>query len=292
MRKIKREQIDVISNKNLNEIILLHENMFYNCLIKGFLPYSSFENLKFNFTATLNFLKDLDLYKMLFKNFDQLPSNDLIKKWGYKQKNNKIHFGATRSIIEKDLILNSHKLIKNKQKYNIIELGSGYGAVAERLFENNKINSLILVDLPSSLSTAFYYLSTKFGLDKVKILSTPSDVQKYYNLEEKKILLIPTCYYDLIKNFKNIDSLCGFSTFSEMDFKTIKFYLENLPREIKLLVISNSNDEEAFSYDYQDIMSDELPIPKNFDLIFSSIRMPFFANWKYKTCVWFKNNQI
>ena len=286
--KIKKKQIDTLLNKNVDEIMILHESMFYNCLIEGFIGYSYFKNIKFNYTARLDFLRDLDVYKIMFNNFDGLPSNNQIKIWGYKQKNHKIDFGCILSMFQKYLILNSLKLLNKKQKYNIIEIGSGYGALAERLFKEDKINNLILLDIPSSLTTAFYYLSSRFGLDKVKILKSPSDIQKYYDLgEEKKILLIPTCYYDLIKNIKNIDLLCNFSSFSEMSFDTIKYYLENLPKEIKLIVSTNNNDP-TFSHGHHDVMSDNFPIPKYFDLIFSTIRLPFYSNWKYKTCVWFK----
>ena len=146
------------------------------------------------------------------------------------------------------------------------------------------------------MPTAFYYLSSKFGLDKVKILSSPSDVQKYYNLDDrKKILLIPTCYYDLIKNIKNVDLLCNFASFSEMEFDTIKFYLENLPKEVKLIVSSNSNisanspDPEVMA-EVREVISDKFPIPKYFDLVFSTVQIPYFSNWRHKTCVWFKKS--
>ena len=169
-----------------------------------------------------------------------------------------------------------------------MEIGPGHGPLAERLFDENKINTLILLDIPSSLTIAFYYLSSKFGLDKVKILSSPSDVQKYYNLDDrKKILLIPTCYYDLIKNIKNVDLLCNFASFSEMEFDTIKFYLENLPEEVKLIVSSNSN-VPTVHFNNREIISDNFPIPKYFDLTFSTVQIPFFSNWRYKTCVWLK----
>jgi len=283
-----KKQIDTILNKNVDEIMILHEGMFYNCLVTGFIAYSYFQDVKFNYSAILNFLRDLDVYKIMFKNFDDLPSNNQISMWGYKQKNNKINFSCISKEFQKHLILNTLKLLNKKKKYNIIEIGSGFGALAERLFEEDKINNLILLDIPSSLTTAFYYLSSRFGLDKVKILKSPSDIQKYYDLgEEKKILLIPTCYYDFVKNIKNIDLLCNFASFSEMNFDTIKFYLENLPREVKL-IISTNNNAPLFSHGHHDVMSDDFPIPKYFDLIFSTIRLPFYQNWNYKTCVWLK----
>lgn len=297
--KYKKKQLDTYLNKNVDEIMILHESMFYNCLLRGISwNYSYFENINFNYTAILYFIKDLNLYKIIFKNLDSLPSNsnNQIKKWGYKHKNDKIHFADVASGVQKNLILNALNLLNEKRKYNIMEIGPGFGPLAERLFDENKINTLILLDIPSTLTTAFYYLSSKFGLDKVKILSSPSDVQKYYNLDdEKKILLIPTCYYDLIKNIKNVDLLCNFASFSEMEFDTIKFYLENLPKEVKLIVSGNSNisasssDPEVMA-EVREVISDKFPIPKYFDLVFSTVQIPYFSNWRHKTCVWFKKS--
>ena len=295
--KYKKKQLDSYLNKNVDEIMILHESMFYNCLLRGISwNYSYFEERNFNYTAILLFLKDLNLYKIIFKNLDSLPSNNQIKKWGYKHKNDKINFADVASAVQKNLILNALNLLNEKRKYNIMEIGPGFGPLAERLFDENKINTLILLDIPSTLTTAFYYLSSKFGLDKVKILSSPSDVQKYYNLDDrKKILLIPTCYYDLIKNIKNVDLLCNFASFSEMEFDTIKFYLENLPKEVKLIVSSNSNisasspDPEVMA-EVREVISDKFPIPKYFDLVFSTVQIPYFSNWRHKTCVWFKKS--
>ena len=75
-----------------------------------------------------------------------------------------------------------------------------------------------------------------------------------------------------------------------MDFNTVKFYLENLSKKIKIIVSSNSNVEISM-LNNQEVISDRFPIPKYFDLIFSSVQIPFFSNWRYKTCVWFNNNE-
>ena len=179
IQAIKKEQIDVLSRKNVKEILIFHESMFYNCLIQGFMPYAYFGNAQKDYAAILNFLKDLDLYDIMFKNFDDLPVKNDIKKWGFKQKNNKIHFGAASSMFAKNLILESSKLLKKKKNINILEIGSGYGALAERLFDAKEINSLILTDLPSSLTTAYYYLSAKYGLERVKIISNKEIFTNY-----------------------------------------------------------------------------------------------------------------
>ena len=98
--KTRKNQIDTILNKNVDQIMILHEVMFYNCLIRGISwNYSYFQERNFNYTAILLFLKDLNLYKIIFKNLDSLPSNNQIKKWGYKHKNDKINFADVASAV-------------------------------------------------------------------------------------------------------------------------------------------------------------------------------------------------
>ena len=80
-----------------------------------------------------------------------------------------------------------------------------------------------------------------------------------------------------------------------MEFDTIKFYLENLPKEVKLIVSSNSNisasspDPEVMA-EVREVISDKFPIPKYFDLVFSTVQIPYFSNWRHKTCVWFNKS--
>ena len=62
-----------------------------------------------------------------------------------------------------------------------------------------------------------------------------------------------------------------------------------MPEEIKIIVSSNSNMASNIatkSHGHLEIISDKFPIPKKFDLVFSSVDIPYFVHWRYKTCVW------
>lgn len=147
-----------------------------------------------------------------------------------------------------------------------------------------------MFDIPSTLTIAYYYLCSKFGEDKVDLINSRDEISSKLNLNLNKIYLIPSAFFDDIKKYNDLDLMCNFASFSEMDFETIKYYLENLPASIKLIISSNSNKQtEHKDVDFVETIIDNFPIPLSFDLIFSTVQTPFFSNWRYKTKVWFKN---
>ena len=90
--------------------------MFYNCLVRGLWSYSHFYELKKDHTALMFFLKDLDLYKIIFRDFSELPSFNKIKNWGFKNGNSKFNFMDVSSSSQKNLIVNSLNLLTEKNK--------------------------------------------------------------------------------------------------------------------------------------------------------------------------------
>ncbi len=286
----KKDQKLIYETMDVDKIVLFHENMFFNCLIKGMWNYNHYETANKDYNTLLLFLKDLELYKIIFEGFSDLSNTNEINKWGYKFDNKKFHYLDISSKIQKNLILNSLNLI-GKSKTNILEIGGGFGSLAERLFESEKINSYTNVDIPSSLVTAYYYLATKYGEDIVELIDTKSRLDEKLNLDEKKIFLIPSAFYSEIKKYEKYDLLCNFASFSEMDFETVKNYLENLPKSINIIVTSNSNSELKYknSNNFKEIKVDKFPIPKKFVLGFSSVQIPFYSNWRYKTQIWLKS---
>lgn len=183
--KNKKEQIEVYNKANINEIILLHENMFYNSLLRGLWNYTHFENIKKDHSSIMLFLKDLSLYNIIFSGYFGLSSSNKLRKWGYKAKSEKFHFLDISSKLQNYHILNSLNLLKQKKKFDILEIGGGFGSLAERMFEDEKINSFTIIDIPSTLLIAYYYLSSKFGYEKVEILNSKKDVELKYKIKDK-----------------------------------------------------------------------------------------------------------
>ena len=51
-----------------DEILMFHENMFYNCSIRGLWNYAYYDTVKSDYSSNLLFLKDMELYKIIFRN--------------------------------------------------------------------------------------------------------------------------------------------------------------------------------------------------------------------------------
>lgn len=187
------------------------------------------------------------------------------------------------------IILNTLNLLK-KEKFNVLDLGSGFGPLAEFLFQSQKINSIMLVDVPANLVTAYYYLSNKYGLEKVKILKTRNEIQDYREKFKKNnlILLIPSCFYDEIRNY-DLNLISNFGSFSEMGYKTIEYYLQNLPSSIEIICSINSNTDHKLTEDHQEVQSEKFPWPSSFAKIFEHVSFPLFSNYRYKTLIYKKN---
>ena len=293
LKKAKKDQLSIYKKGDEDEILMFHENMFYNCSIRGLWNYSYFDTVKSDHSSNLLFLKDMELYKIIFRNFTGLPSSNKINKWGYRQGDNRFHFLDLSSNLQKNLIINSLNIF-NKQDHNVLEIGGGFGSLGERLFESEKINSYTDFDIPTSLLTTYYYLALKFGEEKVELIDNIKTMQSKLKPEQKKIYLIPSAFFSEIKNYDNYDLLCNFASFSEMDLETIKYYLHNLPKSIKSIVTGNSNLEIKYDDNnkFEEVMLDNFPIPREFVLCFSNVQTPFYSNWRNKTQVWYKKKEI
>ena len=101
LKKAKKDQLSIYKKGDEDEILMFHENMFYNCSIRGLWNYSYFDTVKSDHSSNLLFLKDMELYKIIFRNFTGLPSSNKINKWGYRQGDNRFHFLDLSSNLQK-----------------------------------------------------------------------------------------------------------------------------------------------------------------------------------------------
>jgi len=69
LKKAKKDQLSIYKKGDEDEILMFHENMFYNCSIRGLWNYSHFDTVKSDHSSNLLFLKDMELYKIIFRNF-------------------------------------------------------------------------------------------------------------------------------------------------------------------------------------------------------------------------------
>lgn len=277
----RSEQIEIYKENNNEKILLLHENMFFNCLVSGLWNYAHYKKIKTNYTAQLNLVRDLRLHKVVFSNYDSLNILNPINQWGYKIDGNKFMFVSLDAEMQNKLITNFLKI--REKKNNILEIGGGFGCLAEKLFKNEKVNSIVLTDLPGTLLTAYYYLASNYGTEKVFLVNNVEDLKNIDLDSNKKIILVPTCFYKEISNIKNLNLVCNFGSFSEMSFETIKFYLDNLPKDISMSINANSNITVK-NLGSLEVTTDRFNFEENgFIKILEKLYSPFYCAYRYKT---------
>ena len=109
----------------------------------------------------------------------------------------------------------------------------------------------------------------EYGKDTVELINSANDLQHKIDLDKKKIYLVPSAFYGELKKYDDYDLLCNFASFSEMDYETVKFYLENLPSKLQIIVSSNSNQETQLDrYSHTEVIIDNFPLQKEFNVVF------------------------
>ncbi len=110
----------------------------------------------------------------------------------------------------------------------IVEIGSGAGFLACVLHKIHPETKIILIDLPETLATAYFYLDSCFPGEVMPY----SEVMKYgravtdESFQHKNIILIPS--YDLKRLELNFDIGIGTATFQEMDQDAVVNYINFL----------------------------------------------------------------
>jgi len=111
----------------------------------------------------------------------------------------------------------------------ILEIGGGFGGLANKIINNFKNCKYISIDLPETLILQHFYLSELYP-DK-KILRY-NDIINCENVIEFDILLLPPFELDVLNTFK-FDLIIQTRGFSEMKHDIIKKYFEIIHKNIK-----------------------------------------------------------
>ena len=289
----RKNQVTVYKRGNSADIAELHENMFYNELITGLWAYFYFD--KITKSGIADFSDDFKDYDRIYPDHPYLLTDNPIKCWGHRNssvENNKlIKNSDIAHAIEALMVTNCANLISN-DSCTVLEIGSGMGGLAERLYHSKKISKLILFDIPLNLVTAYYYLKRGLG-EKSNILmaSTREEAIKGLTSKEVEICLLPTCFFPCLSNEMEIDIVSNFYSFSEMYEDTVNYYLNNLPESVRIICQANSNTAVLKNDNHTtEVSCDRFDYPKGFVEVFSSIQMPLKScKSRYKSKILYKN---
>ena len=167
-------------------------------------------------------------------------------------------------------MLNALARSLHKENIAIMDLGSGFGGAVEFLsnWSEQPLN-MILVDIPLNLTTAYAYLGTNFGQNRVRLVTEAKSLSNIFpieNLSETIFTLVPTIFVKELIQLQTIDILHNAASFSEMDFLTVEYYIRTLvSSRLTYVVETNSNragslnyggHEEVLSRDIERLLSD------------------------------------
>ena len=140
----RKHQMNIYHSKDIKAVSNLHENMFYNELVAGMWLYHYYDGTM-PLSAKMNFAGDFVDYISTYPNDPYLKSKIPIKSWGLRNRSQP-ELGILKMpdfchAMECNLVLESLKL-SSKDSINVLEIGSGFGGLAERLFSSEKIKLL------------------------------------------------------------------------------------------------------------------------------------------------------
>lgn len=110
----------------------------------------------------------------------------------------------------------------------VLEIGSGYGALARIYKLLNKEVAYTLVDLPESLFYAQTFLSANFPDARIKYVNDNSQ----YNTEDYDFILVPVQLCDFLKN-KDYDLVINTGSLQEMPDATVRFWMNFIQNTIR-----------------------------------------------------------
>jgi len=278
LENYKKKQMDLIKQnkviefKNILDIVFSNDFNFNKKQIhskKGkYISSSHFNNIFHVFESVTN------------RKIEDLVDNNSWSKYGYLTKK-----GVVSS---RDLLtgLQAHNIVllinyinheKKKKNVTFLDLGCGTGATVEKVlyFTNDKEVSmnLILMDFPNRLSLAYAYLKKIFPKKRIFLVSQENQVRSTSKIKGEKILLIPTIFYhQILKNYQ-INILNNQASFSEMGYKSVRFYLNKfVNKNLDYLIETNFNNK-LYSNNLlgvsKHVFSRNFPIPNTHKLLIS-----------------------
>ena len=295
MKEERKTQSDIYRKaKDVITVAKFHEEMFFNELIKGLWNYGYIDRYrKPSQISKSGFMTDLKNNNMMYHNNNSLVAKNRIPAWGHGIKEGIIkytdiaHSVQARHVNE---MANYYKSSHKNQEISFLEIGSGFGGLAEKLLLDCKFRKIILFDIPHNLVTAYYYLSqTNVQSGKIELASSISKFTEYFEDSYTKVILCPTCFYDTVKTLKDNFIVGNFGSFSEMNRATIEYYLKGIPNETQAIININSNQKLENAGSHIEVIADEFAIPERFSVVYSGPSVCQAAcNNRYKTTIHMK----
>lgn len=236
----------------------LLQDLFFNELVSGLSLYHRFGKQSF---AHPDFASDLDLFELITgRDRSSLAHEDRWRRWGVRLGKGIVSYADPVYGIQANAVLILVEAVGTGSPV-VMDLGSGYGGLAERLvLWSPRPLDIVLVDIPLNLTTAYAYLAGVLGRKRVELVSSIARAETRLlerdGLEESRVTMIPSSFLGDLERLK-VDVLHNAHSFSEMDEATVSFYLATLVNAgVQYIVETNTNKPGSTNWGgHQEVLS-------------------------------------
>lgn len=227
-----------------------------------------------NKAAPEEFLANLKLYENLTgdEDYGSLIDGNFGSRWGVEIGDKTLFLPDPYKGINAFNVANYlNSLSVEKNVY--LDLGSGIGSDAIKVSKMvDRPTRFLLCDIPLNLTTAYAYVSANVSY-KCSLISSAIQLRDRLECDfsEHEFIFIPSIFVeDMAKGITSIDLMYNRGSFSEMDYGTVKFYIDVLLARgpVKALFEINSNIKNMNTSSHIEVPSSEFPLPENFKLIY------------------------
>jgi len=288
----RKNQLKFIETQDKSSYADLLTYMLRNEMVSGQWAIGYYDKKILNNEIPNQCAKNLDDFTQLtmngsnaYSNIDKLDDGPFGGKWGVRVEGFILNYLDLYKGVN---AFNSAQVINymcDRNRAVFMDLGSGIGSDAIKVekFTDFPLRS-ILIDVPLNLTSAYAYVSMNSGKRCVLV----SDIDEFSKIveadfDESEFLFVPTTLVEQIgKLGLSIDLLYNHGSFSEMDFKTIKFYLDSLLNgTVKALFEINSNSSRTLSGGHVEVISSSFPIPSEYKLVKRNSSINSYFNHRY-----------
>ena len=231
---------------------------------------------------------DCDAFERISdRSWEALATNERFRLAGWQSPRGIVRNTDPQHGIQATHLLNLARAFElAPERLTILDLGSGYGGLAEKIHAWSPTPPLqILLDIPLNLTTAYVYLAHSFGPDRVRLVDDP-DALAHVDRDETPFVLVPSCFTDALARSLRWDLVHNAKSLSEMEPCTARYYVSKLVPESLALVETNSNRPGTTSFEGKaETLARDLEIPSTHALL---SRFPDSRVGRYATSVYLR----
>ena len=266
-------QIKLIENKDHAGYASLLEKLLQNELISGQWSVAYFDSKLIGKAPPEQFIANFELYNNLtgLNDLSLLDDGNFGGKWGVRVNDSVVTVVDPYKGINAFNAANYLNAAASNRKAHL-DFGSGIGSDVIKVSKLvNSPTRFILVDIPLNLTTAYAYISNNVA-HCCQLIREKQELDEVSSREfdQHEFIFVPSLYVEeLADKIDSIDLMYNHGSFSEMDFNTIKFYMDTLLADgpVNALLEINSNTPMENTGGHIEVVSSRFPIPPQFKLV-------------------------